>query len=90
MARTWIVAAVWWAGIVWLAYRLADQRAWCDAHCPDLVATRDNVLIWGGSIPLALFVLLALLGRVRIGRLNLRWPTRTPASSRELRPRTPR
>lgn len=94
MKWNWIVAGTAWAGIVALAWRLADQRsAVCgsfDADCRfDAAATRDGVLIWGLSIPLALFVLLTIAGRARIGRLNLRWPRRgrTPTStSRELVP----
>ena len=87
MARTWIVAGVAWAGIVWLAYRQAEEHiGYCvqnywNCNAATAITTRDNVLIWGGSIPLALFVLLAIAGRVRIERLNLRWPRRGPAPS---------
>ena len=48
---------------------------------------RDHTLIAGLIVPLGLFVLLALLGRVRIERLNLRWPQRDrtpPSTSREV------
>lgn len=85
MARTWITAGTAWAAIVALAWWLADARIEiCGDHDMPCVlratATRDNVLLWGGSIALALFVLLALAGQVRIGRLNLRWLTLGAAS----------
>ena len=102
MARNWIVAGTAWTGIVALAWWLADARVkWCPIdgggrfYCGGdeglgQLTTRDNVLIWGGSIPLALFVLLTIAGRARIGRLNLRWPRRQPSISRDVSPRSPR
>ena len=93
MAKNWIVAATAWSGIVALAWWLADKRSdVCgsfDADCRfDAAATRDSVLIWGLSIPLALFVLLTIGGRAQIGPLGLRWPRR-PSGSRELVPLEP-
>ena len=92
MKTNWIVAGTAWSGIVALAWWLANARI--DLSCghqggticyPDQVATRDNVLIWGLMVPLALFVLLTIAGRAQIGQLNLRWPRRQ-STSRELVP----
>ncbi|QGN56176.1 hypothetical protein [Novosphingobium sp. Gsoil 351] len=84
MKWNWMVAGTAWAGIVALAWWLADRRIERDlfgnAESVAQVATRDNVLIWGGSIPLALFVLLTIAGRARMIQPGLRWPRRRSAS----------
>lgn len=97
MKTNWIVAGTAWAGIVALAWWLADRRIkWCEAYdgsrysCGgderfDQIITRDNVLLWGGMVPLALFVVLTIAGRAQIRPLGWRWPRRASAS-RELAP----
>ena len=59
----------------------------CEQAATAATMVRDHTLIAGLIVPLALFVLLALMGRIRIERLNLRWPGRgpaPPAASREV------
>ena len=94
MKWNWLVASTAWAGIVGLAWWLADRRVgYCGTYHDDAwarcavaaAATRDNALLWGGSIPLALFVLLTIAGHARIGPLDRRW-RRRPSSNRELVP----
>lgn len=90
MKWIWLGVAAAWGGIVALAWWLADRRvAWCSdsygqvQNCKTIsaLATRDNVLIWGASIPLALFVVALLLGRMPVLRLNRR---ERPSTTRAL------
>ena len=81
-----------WTGIVALAWWLADRRLgsmckFMEQYCnASQLATRDWTLVAGIALPFLLISWLALTGRIRIARLNLRWPTRTPASSRAVTP----
>lgn len=87
MKWIWLGVLAAWGGIVWLAWEQANRRIGPLCHfdrnyCkPALLAARDNTLIWGASIPLALLVLMLLLGRVPVPRLNRR---KRPSTSREL------
>lgn len=69
-----------WSGIVALAWWLADRRlaachTWTEGcNQFSLTATRDNVLIWGAATPLGLFVLIVLLGLLRLGAVSERLP----------------
>lgn len=82
MKWLWGGVAAAWAAIVALAWALADRRIdLCAFEKKCLLATtatRDAVLIWGASVPLAVFVLALLLGMVR---LNLARRGRGPASA---------
>lgn len=78
----WIIggAVTGWAGIVWLAWTLADKRiALCEYEMPCIVratAARDATLIWGLGIGLAAAVAFALAAWLRGYRFSL--PTRAP------------
>ena len=66
-----------WAGIVWLAWALADSRvAICyfgDERCKiTATAARDAVLIGGLTVALVGLAVAGCVALVRSGRLNLR------------------
>lgn len=83
----WIVTAtaIGWAGIVALAWRLADERAqlcyYIDDKCKiAALATRDATLTSGLTVALVAGAGFAFVALARSGRLNLR-PGQAPAST---------
>lgn len=86
----WIVIAglAGWAGIVWLAWTLANERIGLGCaytHCdPKLIAQRDAVLTNGLTVALVALIAVAVLALVRSERLKrgganqAQRPTRLP------------
>lgn len=90
MARGLITALAGWLCLVALGWWLAHARIdACDFRraCVDpATVLRDHTLLFGLAVPIVVFVVLVVIGAVRIERLNLRWPRRSPSSTRELEP----
>ena len=85
----WIVIAglAGWAGIVWLAWTLANDRigpGCAHTHCEKLFTQRDAVLTNGLTVALVALIAVAVLALVRSERLKrgganqAQRPTRIP------------
>lgn len=73
----WIITLglLGWAGIVALAWRMANERialcGWGDSNCViRATAMRDNVLVWGLTAALVALVVVGLAAWVRHERLK--------------------